>query len=53
MPPTPWDRYATAMPSIADAVGRTPLVRLNRITRGLFSEAARRDAADRARMLTS
>jgi cysteine synthase A len=27
-----WDRYATALPSIAAAVGRTPLVRLNRIT---------------------
>jgi cysteine synthase A len=30
---TPWTRYATALPSIADAVGRTPLVRLNRIAR--------------------
>src|SRR5919106_1759887 len=29
----PWARYASALPSIADAVGRTPLVRLNRITR--------------------
>jgi len=28
-----WDRYAAALPSIAAAVGRTPLVRLNRITR--------------------
>src|SRR5512143_3472646 len=28
-----WDRYASALPSIAAAVGRTPLVRLNRITR--------------------
>ena len=28
-----WDRYAGALPSIAAAVGRTPLVRLNRITR--------------------
>jgi cysteine synthase A len=27
-----WPRYATALPSIAAAVGRTPLVRLNRIT---------------------
>src|SRR5436309_10231367 len=27
-----WNRYARALPSIADAVGRTPLVRLNRIT---------------------
>ena len=26
-----WPRYATALPSIAAAVGRTPLVRLNRI----------------------
>ncbi|MGH7366070.1 MAG: pyridoxal-phosphate dependent enzyme, partial [Candidatus Rokuibacteriota bacterium] len=30
---TSWDRYAAALPSIAAAVGRTPLVRLNRITR--------------------
>jgi cysteine synthase A len=30
---TPWDRYATALPSISAAVGRTPLVRLNRVTR--------------------
>jgi len=30
---TPWDRYAAALPTIAAAVGRTPLVRLNRITR--------------------
>jgi len=30
---TQWDRYAAALPSIAAAVGRTPLVRLNRITR--------------------
>ena len=28
-----WDRYTAALPSIAAAVGRTPLVRLNRITR--------------------
>src|SRR5436305_2231060 len=27
-----WNRYARALPSIADAVGRTPLVRLNRVT---------------------
>ena len=27
-----WNRYARALPSIAAAVGRTPLVRLNRIT---------------------
>jgi len=27
-----WQRYATALPSIAAAVGRTPLVRLNRVT---------------------
>src|SRR2546429_4445962 len=26
-----WNRYARALPSIADAVGRTPLVRLNRV----------------------
>src|SRR5499426_3793926 len=30
-----WARYATALPSIAAAVGNTPLVRLNRVTRGL------------------
>src|SRR5437763_12847485 len=28
----PWNRYAAALPSISEAVGRTPLVRLNRIT---------------------
>ena len=33
MTTTPWNRYAEALPSIADAVGRTPLVKLNRITR--------------------
>ena len=33
MTTTPWNRYAAALPSIADAVGRTPLVKLNRITR--------------------
>ncbi len=27
-----WNRYARALPSIAVAVGRTPLVRLNRVT---------------------
>src|ERR1700693_6056437 len=27
-----WSRYARALPSIAAAVGRTPMVRLNRIT---------------------
>ena len=31
----PWTRYAQALGSIAEAVGRTPLVRLNRITLGL------------------
>ena len=30
---TQWDRYREALPSIAAAVGRTPLVRLNPITR--------------------
>jgi cysteine synthase A len=30
-----WRGYATALPSIAAAVGRTPLVRLNRMTAGL------------------
>jgi cysteine synthase A len=33
MTPTPWNRYAAALPSIADAVGRTPLVKLNRVAR--------------------
>ncbi len=28
----PWTRYAKALPSIAAAVGQTPLVRLNRVT---------------------
>ena len=28
-----WDRYRAALSSVAEAVGRTPLVRLNRITR--------------------
>ena len=30
--PISWDAYKTALPSIAQAVGRTPLVKLNRIT---------------------
>jgi cysteine synthase A len=30
-----WDGYRTALPSIAAAVGRTPLVRLNRVTAGV------------------
>ena len=30
--PIPWDAYRTALPSIAQAVGRTPLVKLNRVT---------------------
>ncbi|PYM20002.1 MAG: O-acetylhomoserine (thiol)-lyase [Candidatus Rokuibacteriota bacterium] len=29
-----WDAYRTALPSIAAAVGRTPLVKLNRVTSG-------------------
>src|SRR5262250_351612 len=29
--PIPWDAYRTALPSIAHAVGRTPLVKLNRV----------------------
>jgi cysteine synthase A len=33
--PLAWSRYATALPSIAEAVGHTPLVRLNRVTEGL------------------
>src|SRR5436309_13096581 len=32
MAPSEWARYTHALPSIASAVGRTPLVRLNRIT---------------------
>jgi cysteine synthase A len=35
MPALSWDRYASALPSIAAAVGHTPLVRLNRVTAGL------------------
>jgi len=30
-----WDSYRAALPSIAAAVGRTPLVRLNRVTAGV------------------
>ena len=30
-----WNRYARALPSIAAAVGRTPAVRLNRVTAGV------------------
>jgi cysteine synthase A len=30
--PISWDTYQTALPSIAQAVGRTPLVKLNRVT---------------------
>ena len=30
--PMVWDAYRNALPSIANAVGRTPLVRLNRVT---------------------
>ncbi|HXH84633.1 MAG TPA: PLP-dependent cysteine synthase family protein, partial [Candidatus Tectomicrobia bacterium] len=33
--PILWDAYRSALPSIASAVGRTPLVRLNRVTAGL------------------
>ena len=33
--PTEWDPYRTALDSIAQAVARTPLVRLNRMTAGL------------------
>src|SRR5216117_2430486 len=32
MTPPEWARYTHALPSIASAVGRTPLVRLNRVT---------------------
>jgi len=31
----PWDAYRTALPSIDRAVGRTPLVKLNRVTTGV------------------
>src|SRR6266516_2331516 len=27
-----WDRYRQALPSMANAIGRTPMVRLNRVT---------------------
>jgi len=30
-----WDTYRSALGSIAQAVGRTPLVTLNRVTAGL------------------
>ena len=30
-----WDTYRTALSSIAEAVGRTPLVKLNRVTAGV------------------
>jgi cysteine synthase len=33
--PTDWSCYRRALPSIAAAVGRTPLVRLNRVTAGV------------------
>ena len=33
-----WDRYRRALPSITDAIGRTPMVRLNRIAAGLSPE---------------
>jgi len=33
--PPAWSRYAAALPSIAAAVGITPLVRLNRVTSGV------------------
>ena len=33
--PVLWDAYRSALPSIGHAVGRTPLVRLNRVTAGL------------------
>jgi len=35
MTPLAWDGHARALPSVAEAVGRTPLVRLGRITQGL------------------
>ena len=31
----PWDLYRKALPSITHAIGRTPVVRLNRVTEGL------------------
>src|SRR5437899_12575622 len=36
--PTSWDASRTALASIAEAVGRTPLVRLNRVTAGVKPE---------------
>src|SRR5947209_4883197 len=36
--PTRWDASRTALASIAEAVGRTPLVRLNRVTAGVKPE---------------
>ena len=33
--PVLWDAYRNALPSIGHAVGRTPLVRLNRVTAGV------------------
>ncbi len=33
--PILWDAYRAALPSIAEAIGRTPMVRLNRVTAGL------------------
>jgi len=33
--PIRWDAYRAALPSVAHAVGRTPLVKLNRVTAGL------------------
>jgi cysteine synthase A len=35
MTTTLWDAYRSALPSIAHAVGRTPLVRLNRVSAGV------------------
>ncbi len=33
-----WDRYGRAVPSITHVIGRTPVVRLNRVTDGLLPE---------------
>ena len=33
-----WDRYRRALPSLLEAIGHTPLVRLNRVTDGLGVE---------------
>jgi cysteine synthase len=38
--PATWDAYRTALPSVAHAVGRTPLVRLNRVTGAARSAVA-------------